>query len=83
MTKDYVDQEKARVQQDGVDDTEYPSTKKLLPITGAIWLAFFVVALVRITGTYTQDGTNAVTRIAQSLAQLYRLSPNNLTASGT
>jgi hypothetical protein len=31
----------------GEDDTQYPSSKIVLPAIAAIWLAFFVVALVR------------------------------------
>lgn len=31
------------------DDTEYPPLKKVLASMAAIWLAFFVVALVRHT----------------------------------
>lgn len=30
------------------DNTEYPSTRKVIPVMAAVWLAFFVVALVRI-----------------------------------
>jgi hypothetical protein len=31
----------------GNDGTQYPSSKIVLPAIAAIWLAFFVVALVR------------------------------------
>jgi hypothetical protein len=31
----------------GDDNTQYPSSKTVLPAIAAIWLAFFVVALVR------------------------------------
>ena len=48
MTDENIDQEKVQAQQNEQDDTEYPPLKKLLPIMVAIWLAFFVVALVSI-----------------------------------
>jgi hypothetical protein len=45
------------------DDTSYPPSKIVLPAIGAIWLAFFVVALVRSLHLLECYATNSVCRI--------------------
>lgn len=49
MADHKASQDEVQPLQQEQDDTEYPSTKKILPVMGAVWLAFFVVALVRLT----------------------------------
>jgi hypothetical protein len=53
------------------NDTNYPPSKIVLPAIAAIWLAFFVVALVRLLHHLENHATNSVCRIEPSLAQLF------------
>lgn len=46
MTDNKIIKDEDRESQHDEDETEYPPTKKVLPVMAAIWLAFFVVALV-------------------------------------
>lgn len=46
MTESNIAREEVQTSRHEQDDTEYPSTKKVLPVMAAVWLAFFVVALV-------------------------------------
>ena len=48
MTKNTDHADKQQTQPNEEDDTEYPPLKKALASMVAIWLAFFVVALVRL-----------------------------------
>jgi hypothetical protein len=55
------------------DDAKYPSTKVLVPAMLAIWLAFFVVALVsKLYCDWNYLLISIYHRIAPSLAQLFR-----------
>jgi hypothetical protein len=56
------------------DDSNYPPSKIVLPAIAAIWLAFFVVALVLSSHHLENHATNSACRIEPSLAQLFLLS---------
>ena len=65
------------------DDTNYPPFKIVLPAMAAVWLAFFVVALVSITYPLVLYQSNDSNRIGRLLEQRFQLFRKSSTASVT